>query len=123
MTSAMWSSWVEINPATAMKLGIGDGDVVDVESAHGSVRMAAVLTPGIAPDMVAIPTGQGHRSFTRYASGRGVNPVDVLSPISVDRVGTVAWAATRVKVARVSGPDGRLVLFAGGSREHGEHTR
>jgi anaerobic selenocysteine-containing dehydrogenase len=123
MTSAMWSSWVEINPATAMKLGIGDGDVVDVESTRGSVRMAAVLTPGIAPDMVAIPAGQGHRSFTRYASGRGVNPVDVLSPINVDRVGTVAWAATRVKVARVSGPDGRLVLFAGGSREHLERGR
>ena len=122
MTSAMWSSWVEINPATATKLGIGDGDVVDVESMHGSVRVAAVLTPGIAPDLVAMPTGQGHRSFTRYASGRGVNPVDVLSPMSVDRVGTIAWAATRVKVSRVSGPDGRLVLFAGGSREL-EHGR
>jgi anaerobic selenocysteine-containing dehydrogenase len=123
MTSAMWSSWVEINPATAATIGIGDGDVVDVISAHGSVRMAAVLTPGIAPDIVAIPAGQGHRSFTRYASGRGANPVDVLSPLGVDRVGTVAWAATRVRVARVSGPDGRLVLFAGGSREHVEHGR
>jgi anaerobic selenocysteine-containing dehydrogenase len=123
MTSAMWSSWVEINPATAMKLGVGDGDVVDVISAHGSVRLAAVLTPGIAPDIVAIPTGQGHRSFTRYASGRGVSPVDVLSTMTVDRVGTVAWAATRVMVRRVSGPDGRLVLFAGGSREEMEHGR
>jgi anaerobic selenocysteine-containing dehydrogenase len=123
MTSAMWSSWVELNPSTAVKLGIADGDVVDVESMHGSVRMAAVLTPGIAPDMVAIPTGQGHRAFTRFASGRGVNPVEVLSPISVDRVGTIAWAATRVKVSRVSGPDGRLVLFAGGSREDIEHGR
>ena len=34
-------------------------------------RLAAVLTPGIAPDIVAMPTGQGHRTFTRYASGRG----------------------------------------------------
>ena len=123
LTSAMWSSWVEINPATAGKLGINDGDIVDVVSTHGSVRVAAVLTPGIAPDIVAIPTGQGHRTFTRYASGRGASPVDVLSPMSVDRVGSVAWAATRVKVARVSGPDGRLVLFAGGSREETEHGR
>jgi anaerobic selenocysteine-containing dehydrogenase len=123
MTSAMWSSWVEINPATAMKLGIGDGDVVDVVSTHGSVRLAAVLTPGIAPDIVAIPAGHGHRTFTRFASGRGASPVDVISPMTVDRVGTVAWAATRVKVARVSGPDGRLVLFAGGSREEIEHGR
>jgi len=123
MTSAMWSSWVEINPATAMKLGIGDGDVVDVVSAHGSVRTAAVVTPGIAPDMVAMPAGQGHRSFTRYASGRGVSPVEVLSTMTVDRVGSVAWAATRVAIQRVSGPDGRLVLFAGGNREELEHGR
>jgi anaerobic selenocysteine-containing dehydrogenase len=123
MTSGMWSSWVEINPAMAATLGIGDGDIVDVVSTNGSVRLAAVLTPGIAPDIVAIPAGQGHRSFTRYASGRGVSPVDVLSTMTVDRVGSIAWAATRVKVLRVSGPDGRLVLFAGGSREHGEHTR
>jgi anaerobic selenocysteine-containing dehydrogenase len=123
MTSAMWSSWVEINPTTAAKLGINDGDIVDVVSTSGSVRLAAVLTPGIAPDIVAIPAGQGHRTFTRYASGRGATPVDVLAPMAVDRVGTVAWAATRVKVARVSGPDGRLVLFAGGNREHDERTR
>ncbi len=117
MTSAMWSSWVEINPSTAMKLGIGDGDIVDVVSTRGSVRLAAVITPGIAPDIVAIPAGQGHRTFTRFASGRGASPVDVISPMTVDRVGSIAWAATRVKIARVSGPDGRLVLFAGGSRE------
>jgi hypothetical protein len=90
---------------------------------HGSVRLAAVITPGIAPDIVAIPAGQGHRSFTRYASGRGVTPVEVLSTMTVDRVGSLAWAATRVKVLRVSGPDGRLVLFAGGSREEQEHER
>src|SRR4030095_13533067 len=104
------SSWVEINPATATKLGIGDRDIVDVVSTHGSVRLAAVLTPGIAPDIVAIPTGQGHRTFTRFASGRGVSPIDVLSPMIVDRVGTIAWAAPRVKVLRGSGRDGPLGL-------------
>ncbi|MEO8682495.1 MAG: molybdopterin-dependent oxidoreductase, partial [Vicinamibacterales bacterium] len=35
LTSAMWSSWIEINPKTAAGLGIGDGNVVDVASAHG----------------------------------------------------------------------------------------
>ena len=100
MTSAMWSSWVEINPATAAKLGIGDGDVVDVASMQGSLRTAAVLSPGIAPDIVAMPAGQGHSTFTRYASGRGANPVEVLAPMTVERVGSVAWAATRVKSAR-----------------------
>ena len=30
------------------------------------VRAAAVLSPGIAPDVVAMPVGQGHENFTRY---------------------------------------------------------
>ena len=123
LTSAMWSSWIEINPATAAKLGIAQGDVVDVTSAHGSVRTAAYLSPGIAPDVLAMPAGQGHTTFTRYASGRGANPVDLLAPTTEESTGAVAWAATRVKITRVGEDDGRLILFAGGMREHEEHGR
>ena len=123
LTSAMWSSWVEINPATAARLGIAEGDVVDVTSQQGTVRTAAYLSPGIAPDMLAMPAGQGHTTFTRYASGRGANPVDLLAPLTEETTGAVAWAATRVKIARVSEEDGRLILFAGGMREHVGHGR
>ncbi|HLG59314.1 MAG TPA: molybdopterin-dependent oxidoreductase [Vicinamibacterales bacterium] len=123
MTSAMWSSWVEINPATAAKLGIGDGDVVEIASAHGSLQVAAVVSPGIAPDIVAMPAGQGHRTFTRYASGRGASPVELIAPVVEAATGALAWAATRVKISRISGPDGRLILFAGGSREEEERGR
>jgi anaerobic selenocysteine-containing dehydrogenase len=123
LTSAMWSSWVEINPVSAEKLGIAQGDVVEVTSGHGKVQAAAVISPGIAPDVVAMPAGQGHRTYTRYASGRGVNPVDLLGPVTEASTGAVAWAATRVNVARVGPPDGRLILFAGGIREHFEEER
>jgi anaerobic selenocysteine-containing dehydrogenase len=120
LTSAMWSSWVEINPATAEKLGIAPGDVVEVTSGHGKVQAGAVISPGIAPDVIAMPAGQGHRSYTRYASGRGVNPVDLLAPVTEKTTGALAWAATRVQIARVGPADGRLILFAGGLREHFE---
>lgn len=123
LTSAMWSSWVEINPATAERLGIAQGDVVEVASTQAAVRVAAVITPGIAPDMIAMPAGQGHRTFTRYASGRGENPIDLLAPITESTTGELAWAATRVRVSRVGPPDGRLILFAGGMREHLEEPR
>jgi anaerobic selenocysteine-containing dehydrogenase len=123
MTSAMWSSWVEINPATAAKLGIAQGDVVDVTSPHGTVRTAAYVSPGIAPDILAMPAGQGHTTYTRYATGRGANPADLLGPTMVEDLDVVAWAATRVRIARVSESDGRLILFAGGMREHVEHER
>jgi anaerobic selenocysteine-containing dehydrogenase len=124
LTSAMWSSWVEINPSTAAKMGVNTGDILEVTSGHGSVRAGAVLTPGIAPDMIAMPMGQGHTMFTRYATGRGANPASILAPVTEPATGAPAWAATRVRVTRIGPPDGSLILFAGGIREHaGEEHR
>jgi anaerobic selenocysteine-containing dehydrogenase len=123
LTSAMWSSWVEINPATADRLGIGQGDVVEVTSAHGTLRTAAMITPGIAPDLLAMPMGQGHTTFTRYATGRGANPMAIVAPLAEPTTGALAWAATRVRLTRAGGPDGRLILFAGALYEHAEEAR
>jgi anaerobic selenocysteine-containing dehydrogenase len=116
LTSAMWSSWVEINSKTAERLKIAQGDMVLVTSQHGSVRAPAVISPGIAPDMVAMPVGQGHENFTRFATGRGANPLSILAPMTEAETGSLAWAATRVKIARAGDAvPGQLILFSGGT--------
>jgi len=117
MTSGMWSSWIEINPQTAGKLNIAQGDVVEVASTQGALRAPAVISPGIAPDVVAMPVGQGHETFTRFASKRGVNPIGILAPVTEPETGALAWAATRVRIARVGDADGTLIMFAGEMRE------
>ena len=122
MTSGMWCSWVEINEKKARELGIQQGDVIEVTSTQGSLRAPAFLSPGIAPDAIAIPVGQGHTNFTRYASNRGVNPIAILAATTVPETGTLAWAATRVKIARVGGPDESLILFGGATRERPDWT-
>ena len=122
MTSAMWCSWVEINARKAEELGIHQGDVIEVTSTQGSVRAPAFLSPGIAPDAIAMPVGQGHTNFTRYATNRGVNPLAILAPVTVTDTGALAWAATRVKIARIGGPDESLILFGGATRERPEWT-
>ena len=114
LTSAMWSSWVEINPKTAARLKIATGDIVEVASQHGTIRTPAIVSPGIAPDVLAMPMGQGHENFGRYASGRGANPFAILAPIAEPETGSLAWAATRVKITRIGKSDGQLILFAGG---------
>lgn len=111
-TSAMWSSWVEVNPKAAERLGVKLGDVVEVASPVGTLRAPVFVNPGLSPDIIAMPVGQGHTTFTRYASGRGSNPVDILAPVTHADTGTLAWAATRVKVTRVSEPDGSLIMFS-----------
>ena len=71
-----------------------------------------------------MPVGQGHETFTRYASKRGANPMAILAPATEPETGALAWAATRVKIARVGDPDGSLIMFAGEMREHPhEHER
>jgi len=125
LTSAMWSSWVEINPQTAERLQLAQGDLVDLTSSQGTVRAPVMIFPGIAPDIVAMPVGQGHETFTRYASGRGVNPIGILAAATETDTGALAWAATRVKIARVGDGDRRLIMFAGELRErpHAGETR
>jgi anaerobic selenocysteine-containing dehydrogenase len=115
ITTAMWSSWVEINPKSAERLRIAPGDLVEIRSQHGSLRAPAILSPGIAPDIIAMPIGQGHENFSRFASGRGANPLAILAPLTERETGALAWAATRVKLARVGGAEeGKLITFAGG---------
>ncbi len=103
MTTVVWDSWVEINPRTAADLGIGFGDLVEVTSPQGALRLPAVIYPGIRPDMVAIPMGQGQRGGGRYAKGRGVNPLALLAATIEGKDPQPAWNATRVRVSRISG--------------------
>jgi anaerobic selenocysteine-containing dehydrogenase len=117
LSTAMWSTWVEINPQTAARLGIEQSDLIEVASQHGKLEAPALVSPGIAPDVVAMPVGQGHANFTRYASGRGANPFSILAPLVVAETGSLAWAATRVKI-RTLGKSKELILFAGGMHEH-----
>ncbi|HET9943267.1 MAG TPA: molybdopterin dinucleotide binding domain-containing protein, partial [Terriglobia bacterium] len=125
ISTAMWSTWLELNPTTAGRLGIAEGDAVEIRSAHGTVRAPAVLSPGIAPDVVAMPVGQGHKTYTRYASGRGANPLSILSGLTEPETGALAWAATRVRIAKLENadPTDRLILFSGGMKEHDESHR
>lgn len=110
MTSVMWGSWVEINPKTASSLGVADGDQVEVSTEHGSLRVPAVLYPAIRADVIAMPFGQGHAGYGRYATNRGANPA-VLNP---GLQGTV-----RARVSKVAGK-ANLIRFGTDLQEHME---
>ena len=110
LTTVAWGSWVEVNPRTAKDLGITHGDVVRVISPFGSLTASTVLFPGIHPDVVAMPLGQGHDSYGRYAKRRGVNPAEVLAPALDGVTGTLAAGATRVRI-EPTGEKGRLVTL------------
>ena len=113
LAEVVWDSWVEIHPKTAKKLGVITGDVVQVTSPAGSLKAKAVVFPGIREDAVAIPLGQGHTEYGRYAKGRGVNPYKILAPAFDEATGELATYATRVSVTKVA-DRGPLVTLANG---------
>jgi anaerobic selenocysteine-containing dehydrogenase len=117
MTSVVYGSWVEVNPATARELGLTEGDLVDVESQHGRIRAPVYLYPAIMPDVVAMPIGQGHFEYGRYAN-RGANPIAILAPQLEPHTGSLAWGATRVGI-KATGRRVELVKSGGTSHELG----
>ncbi|MDX1409061.1 MAG: molybdopterin dinucleotide binding domain-containing protein, partial [Saprospiraceae bacterium] len=100
MTSIVYNSWVELNPLTAKQLGIREGDVLEVQSVTGKLQAPAFIYHGIRPDVIAIPVGQGHTQYGRYAKDRGVNPLQILAPEMDTESGALAWAATRVRISK-----------------------
>jgi len=75
----VWDSWAEIHPETAKHLGVAEGDIVELRSPHGRIEVAAHIFDRAQPDVIAVPIGQGHAAYGRYANGRGCNPWQVLA--------------------------------------------
>ncbi len=103
VTRAAWGTWAEMHPDTAAKLGIKTDGMVEIQAGGRSVRLGAYVWHGAAPNTVAVPIGEGHELYGRYASDVGVNVYPLLSsPNPVARVRTAGkhkWV-TRYKGSR-----------------------
>ena len=96
-TTVMWNTWVAINPETAHELHIENDDVVRIVSEAGEVRAAVYLYPAIHPEVIAMPFGQGHSAYGRFAQGRGSNPADILG-LHFNEAGDLAFAGMKVTI-------------------------
>jgi anaerobic selenocysteine-containing dehydrogenase len=118
LTTIVWDSWVEIHPKTAEKLGIAEGDIVQITSRSGSIQTQAYIFPGIHPDAISVPVGYGHDAMGRWAQGTGANVFSILDPVFDKQTGELAMNETNVKITKV----GQRVIvikdegFAGGSQ-------
>jgi len=113
-----------INPKTAAKLGIKDGDKIEVSSAIGNIVTKAKVTNAVHPSAISISHHCGHWQYGRYTSGVkppvevGANDNDIdlklkwwtdngehpnwIIPNSTDPMGgQQRWMDTVVKVRKV----------------------
>lgn len=74
--------WLRINPATARRYGIGDGDWVRVESPYGWSKFVAEYFAGISPEVVMTKRGWwqscAELGLPGFASGDGGSEVNNL---------------------------------------------
>jgi molybdopterin-containing oxidoreductase family iron-sulfur binding subunit len=137
VTKIAWSSWVEIHPETAARLGIDRGDILEVKTASGTVRAPAFPYLGVHKDAIAIPLGHGHRArqnlpdfdprhadasqvqwgYGRYARNIGVNPFDLI-PVTLNAAGGLIWTATHASISK-TGDHETLPSTEGSARQHG----
>jgi molybdopterin-containing oxidoreductase family iron-sulfur binding subunit len=93
-----------VPPKNGSKLGVGTGDPLRIETEAGTVEGPAYLYAGMRKDVVAIPLGQGHTAYGRYANGRGVNALTLLSPAQDQASGAVAFLSARARLAKGAKP-------------------
>ena len=91
-----WGSWVELAPETARAIGADEGQLVTLESDHGTVDVSVLINPHLRAGVAAMPLGQGHTEYGRYATGRGVNPMVLLGAAPEPASGGPQWLGTRV---------------------------
>ena len=64
---------VEVNPATAKKLGLADGKYATLITPIGQARVKVHFFEGIMPGVIAIPRGLGHTAYDKFLADKGVN--------------------------------------------------
>jgi len=115
ISKVVWDSWAELHPVTAARIGVKEGDRVRITSSQGTIEAKVYIFKGINKDAVAVPMGQGHNGYGRYANGIGVNPLKILNPATDKKTGELAMFATRVSVSAAGNASGDRLVRMGGS--------
>ncbi len=97
---------VMINTRTAERLGIEDGDLLEINSVIGSTRGPAITIQGIRPDTLVI-VGQFDHWATPYAKDLKAPSLNTIAPMSIALTDATGSGADVVRVAlRRLGADG-----------------
>lgn len=102
-----WSSWAELSPKTAERLGVKPGDLLALRTAEGTAELPAAINPVLHEEAVAVPRDAPELR----ALGVGFRPVQV------ERTGKV-FALPLTGHASQEGRDLSRVVPRDGEAEH-----
>jgi anaerobic selenocysteine-containing dehydrogenase len=93
-----WESWAEIHPETAHKYGVADGQIIQLDSPVGVIKVRARVRPIVHPDAVFIPMGVGRENVGRFSSGMGSDPRELMVPQPEINTGNTVLSGTPVRI-------------------------
>jgi Fe-S-cluster-containing dehydrogenase component len=96
ITKVAWGNVAALAPARAAALGISDGDVVELTTSAGTIRLPALRQPGLSPTVVAVAVGHGRTRAGRNAAGHGADAW----PLAVSPHGALRRAGVPVSLRR-----------------------
>jgi molybdopterin-containing oxidoreductase family iron-sulfur binding subunit len=102
MTQTTWGGWVEIHPRTAAALLVAKGDLLRLSTPHGAIEVPVLPIYSVPEQTLALPIGQGHDAYGRFADGKPANPLTLMPP-GLDPVSGAITITTRVAVKRGEG--------------------
>jgi len=73
VTKLTWDNAALVSPATAKRLGVDTGDVVQLRHAGATLRIATLIVPGHADDVATLHFGYGRGGAESVANGVGEN--------------------------------------------------
>ena len=88
----------------AARLGLRDGDLVELQSENGAVEVPVYFHPGIPPNVVSCALWRGRAYSGRYGDNPNGNVATVLGDVEVEGTGSLAWGATTVTISPAGPP-------------------
>jgi molybdopterin-containing oxidoreductase family iron-sulfur binding subunit len=73
ITKLVWDNAALVAPATAERLGVANGDVVELTHAERTLRAPVWIVPGHAAEAITLHLGYGRSRGGRVATGSGVD--------------------------------------------------
>ena len=73
LTKLTWDNAALVGPATASRLNLVSGDVVDLKQGSKSIRIPVWINPGHAADTLTVHLGYGRTRAGRVGNGTGVD--------------------------------------------------
>lgn len=115
-----WTNVFEISKKTAQKLGLKNGDIVQVDINGKRVELPVCVYYGVVDDVVFVSVGRGHKKYGRF-SANGYNIFESLESYDKDS-GELLYFISNVSVSKTGKRLKRLTTNEGVPRLLGRDT-